>query len=523
MQRLMATACDADRFDRARLAVASFRRFNPKWSIRVLDVGMTVDQASAFAAEGTEVESAPRTDFTGADFRTPWAYARCRALASVPADGTPLLWLDNATLTLGSIEPLVGRFLASGCPVGLTPEVDPRFHTLPASAGWLDDQIPAEFTDSARWSSLPNLNAGVLLARGSAAAEIGQRALERFDRLYSRCRFGEQSLLGAILYDGNVPIYAIPHRYNCPAFEPHLRHGNRPYIDPVWLGSERVTIRNFADRNGPVLDAVLEELLGWYSHRVPERGPFDVAVVIPTVMRPTLVRAVRSVFEQRFSGTIQILIGVDARVGDPAMLDELASTSPPHVRVQVVDPGYSTSAKRGGIRAAADGGGLRTALSYLSRARYVAYLDDDNWWGPDHLSSLLEAVSEHDWAYSLRWFVGPDSDEPGCVDRWESVGPESGIYRERFGGFVDPSCLLVDAVACEPALRLWCYPLPDDPSQRSADRSVFDWLRRHGAGAGTGRATAYYTLSPSDGMHAARQEWMKAAVATSFVPQFPGE
>jgi hypothetical protein len=36
--------------------------------------------------------------------------------------------------------------------------------------------------------------------------------------------------------------------------------------------------------------------------------PFDVAVVIPTVLRPTLLRAVRSIFRQDLKGRIQILI-----------------------------------------------------------------------------------------------------------------------------------------------------------------------------------------------------------------------
>jgi SAM-dependent methyltransferase len=240
-------------------------------------------------------------------------------------------------------------------------------------------------------------------------------------------------------------------------------------------------------------------------------GPFDAAVVVPTVGRPTLERAVRSVFAQQFPGTIQVLVGVDAwGGGDRARLESLAAAAPPNCSVLVFDPGYSTSSRRGGFTPAGTGGALRTVLSYLAQSRLVAYLDDDNWWAPDHLDSLVGAVAGHDWAYSLRWYAD-GSGKPLCVDAWESVGPGAGAFAEKFGGFVDPSCLLIDRVACEPALRLWCHPLPEDASGMSTDRTVFAYLRGRRRGAGTGRATAFYTLSPSDTNHPVRMAWIARA------------
>jgi hypothetical protein len=241
-------------------------------------------------------------------------------------------------------------------------------------------------------------------------------------------------------------------------------------------------------------------------------GPFDAAVVVPTVGRPTLERALRSVFDQDFPGTIQVLVGVDAWPGgDRARLEALAASAPPNRSLLVFDPGYSTSTRRGGFTPAGTGGALRTVLSYLAHSRLVAYLDDDNWWAPDHLSSLVRAARGRDWAYSLRWYAD-GSGKPLCVDAWESVGPDAGAYAGKFGGFVDPSCLLIDKVACEPALRLWCHPLPGDPSGMTTDRTVFEYLRGR-RGAGTGRATAFYTLSPSDTNHTIRMRWIASAGA----------
>lgn len=246
-------------------------------------------------------------------------------------------------------------------------------------------------------------------------------------------------------------------------------------------------------------------------------GSFDVAVVVPTIGRPTLERAIRSIFSQDLVGTIQVLIGVDAWNGDRERLATLAADAPEKCDLFVFDPGYSTSVRHGGFTTAQDGGALRTVLSYAAQSRFVAYLDDDNWWAPDHLSLLMRAVRGHDWAYSLRWFVDPDTGAPLQVDQWESVGPGRGVFAQKFGGFVDPSCLLIDKVACEPALRQWCHPLEGDARGMSADRTMFAWLRARPV-AGTGTPTVYYTLGPSDINHQARMQWIASQAKRSQMP-----
>ncbi len=235
-------------------------------------------------------------------------------------------------------------------------------------------------------------------------------------------------------------------------------------------------------------------------------APFDIAVVVPTVGRSTLERAIRSVFAQDFAGSIQILVGVDLWGGDRERLMALAREAPANRTVFVLDPGYSTSVRHGGFVAAQDGGALRTVLSYLAHSRRIAYLDDDNWWAPDHLSQLHRAITGHEWAFSMRWYVNEEGMQLS-VDRWESVGPGRGEFARRFGGFVDPSCLMLDKAACEPALRLWCHPLASDPSGMSADRTVFSYLLGK-RGVGTDTATVYYTLRPTDVNHAARMAWL---------------
>ena len=141
--------------------------------------------------------------------------------------------------------------------------------------------------------------------------------------------------------------------------------------------------------------------------RAEDQRPADVAVIVPTILRPSLERAVRSVFGQDLSGTI--LIGIDKPAGDGDLLRRLKAAAPKNVRLTILDLGYSTSRRHGGLVNTWSGGALRTMLSYAANSRYAAYLDDDNWWDEKHLSSLLETVQGTEWAYSKRWFVDAQS------------------------------------------------------------------------------------------------------------------
>ena len=122
--------------------------------------------------------------------------------------------------------------------------------------------------------------------------------------------------------------------------------------------------------------------------------PFDVGVVTVTVVRPTLAEAVRSVFGQRFGGRIHILVGVDRWQGERTLVDELRAACPSHVAVSVLDLGYSTSQRNGGIYPGHYGGALKTILSYAANSRIVTYLDDDNWYAPNHLETMRRQTTE---------------------------------------------------------------------------------------------------------------------------------
>jgi len=240
-----------------------------------------------------------------------------------------------------------------------------------------------------------------------------------------------------------------------------------------------------------------------------QQTPFAAAVVIPTVLRPGLARAVASVYAQELpaGARLQLLIGIDIAEGDRALLDRLAAACPSHIAFTTFDPGYSTSVRHGGLYPNRYSGALRTILSYAANSRYIAYLDDDNWWAPDHVASLLAAIAEADWAWSQRWFVEAETGEPICRDDWESVGPDAGVFQEKFGGFVDPSSLMLDKFAAHDVLPFWSLSPYEDGS--GEDRLVFASLKGALAGRPTGKATSYYTVNPADPMQSTRLQQMR--------------
>jgi hypothetical protein len=198
-------------------------------------------------------------------------------------------------------------------------------------------------------------------------------------------------------------------------------------------------------------------------------------------------------------------VGIDVVKGERAILDELRAECPERMALTVVDLGYSTSTRNGGYYPIWGGGALRTIMSYAANSRYLAYLDDDNWWAPNHLSSLRAVMDGHDWAFSYRWFVDPDTQEPLCPDRWESLGPGRGIYAKRYNGLVDTNCYMIDKLKCHWALPAWSIPhVHSNLTERrggAEDRSVFEVLHKKFKWACTEQATAYYVMVKDSGPH----------------------
>src|SRR3954451_12648073 len=230
----------------------------------------------------------------------------------------------------------------------------------------------------------------------------------------------------------------------------------------------------------------------------PPQAQSQVAVVIPTILRPCLETALRSVYAQEGVDRVQIMIGVD-RPDDPATLYRVLEARPANVSALVLTLPYSTSARHGGPHIATDGGALRAILSFMANTRYVAYLDDDNTWFPNHLKSLLAAIEGKVWAFSRRILVDEETGRDLAVDRWDSVGPNKGRLAST-GGLVDPSCLLINKIAAAAVLGRWSETADRRTPGDTADRHFFAAIGRADHGA-VEEATVRYSLRRTDILH----------------------
>lgn len=229
----------------------------------------------------------------------------------------------------------------------------------------------------------------------------------------------------------------------------------------------------------------------------PPQAQTQVAVVIPTILRPSLETALQSVYAQEGVRRVQILIGVD-RPGNPAALYRVLEDRPANVSALVLTLPYSTSVRHGGPHTAMDGGALRAILSFMANGRYVAYLDDDNTWFPNHLRSLLAVIEGKMWAFSRRILIDEETGQDLAVDRWDSVGPNKGRLAA-IGGLVDPSCLLIDKVAAASLLGRWSETA-DGRLADTADRNFFAAIRHADHGV-VEEATVRYSIRRTNILH----------------------
>jgi 3-dehydroquinate synthetase/MoaA/NifB/PqqE/SkfB family radical SAM enzyme len=175
-------------------------------------------------------------------------------------------------------------------------------------------------------------------------------------------------------------------------------------------------------------------------------GPAITVVVITTGDRETLLECVASVFRQDYA-PIELVVIVDGDrpippFGDPPVTCSVRTVQIPRAR-----------RVRGRAQTYKHFAWLRNVALELVRTPSVAFLDDDNVWSPDHLSSLARAaagpgvIAAHCW----RRVVGSDG-RPAQLLKfpWLPAGTpaERDAYNEcvRGGVFADAGSVIRDSV-----------------------------------------------------------------------------
>jgi glycosyltransferase involved in cell wall biosynthesis len=91
-------------------------------------------------------------------------------------------------------------------------------------------------------------------------------------------------------------------------------------------------------------------------------------------------------------------------------------------------------------------GGIVAASAFLVQEDLICWLDDDNWFEPDHIEKLVEAKGDKPYAYSLRALRNSDGSF-FANDDFESIG--------HHGGFIDLNCYLMERNIAVQIAPLW--------------------------------------------------------------------
>lgn len=145
----------------------------------------------------------------------------------------------------------------------------------------------------------------------------------------------------------------------------------------------------------------------------------SVIVITPTTGSPKLKDAINSVKNQTYSN-IEHLLVIDGVEHWKNVMDQLPVTleyddrSSDNIQTMILP--YNTGAK--GFY----GHRIYAGIPHLLNSDYIFFLDEDNWYDPDHVRSLVEVLDRgDDFAHSLRKIYNPDKSYV-CDDNCESLG-----------------------------------------------------------------------------------------------------
>ena len=127
----------------------------------------------------------------------------------------------------------------------------------------------------------------------------------------------------------------------------------------------------------------------------------SAVVVVPTTGAAELQRCLESVLWQTYPAT-HLYVVCDGPLFLPAVHEILAGFDSPAIRLMALPDNVGA----GGFY----GHRIFAATSHLVSEDYLLFLDQDNWFDPDHVASLVHTIEARDlaWAYSLRKICAKD-------------------------------------------------------------------------------------------------------------------
>ncbi len=186
-----------------------------------------------------------------------------------------------------------------------------------------------------------------------------------------------------------------------------------------------------------------------------------VTVITPTTGAPYLRQAIESVKNQTYDN-IQHLVVVDGQPKGRVMAREYG-------HIDLIDLPYPTGLDR------FNGHRIYGASVYLAKGDLVCFLDEDNYFDPNHIESLVKVMEKpNDWAFSLRKIVDKDNNYV-CNDDCESLGKWESCIGDFF---VDVGCFFLPKLTAIQLSPIW-YRKAREPGVPEVDRMLTHVLRNN--------------------------------------------
>jgi glycosyltransferase involved in cell wall biosynthesis len=154
-------------------------------------------------------------------------------------------------------------------------------------------------------------------------------------------------------------------------------------------------------------------------------------VITPTTGKDTVLKAIESVTNQTIDTPVEHLVVFDGSraESDFFMLEDGMHGCPTFMMLpeNVGANGWY-------------GHRVYAAMPLMVNADYILFLDEDNWFEPNHVETMIAKIKSKDlmWAYSLRK-IHDEAGEYVCDDDCESLGRWPTFYDHTLN-FVDTNC-----------------------------------------------------------------------------------
>jgi glycosyltransferase involved in cell wall biosynthesis len=186
-----------------------------------------------------------------------------------------------------------------------------------------------------------------------------------------------------------------------------------------------------------------------------------VTVITPTTGAPYLRQAIESVKNQTYDN-IQHLVVVDGQPKGRVIAREYG-------HIDMIDLPYPTGLDR------FNGHRIYGASVYFAKGDYVCFLDEDNWFEPNHIESLVKTIERgNQWAFSLRRIMDKEGNYV-CNDDCESLGKWPSVLNEN-DYFCDVGCFFLPKDIAIQTSPIW-YRKAREPGVPEVDRFLTHVLR----------------------------------------------